>query len=297
MEPDQLIGIDIGGTAIKLGRFGCDGSLLQALEVATPQPAMPGGVTMAIAEAVEQLDPERLATRVGIGHPGPSDQSGRIARVAINLPGWLDVPLADWLEPKLDRRVTTANDANCALVGEHWLGGAQHCADVLLLTLGTGVGGGVLLAGELFTGRSGAAPEPGLIGINPDGPPCHSGNRGSLEQYCSIAGLARLSSLDPAVLCEQADCGDAGAQAIWYAYGRLLGIGLSSLIYQFTPELVLVGGGLSAASHHFLPAAWEEITQRVSPVSREGMAIQRCQLGNGAGRLGAAKLAMDRFSP
>jgi glucokinase len=164
-----------------------------------------------------------------------------------------------------------------------------------LLTLGTGVGGGVLLAGELFTGRSGAAPEPGLIGINPDGPPCQSGNRGSLEQYCSIAGLGRLSPLHPAVLCEQADAGEAGALAIWRRYGRLLGIGLSSLIYQFTPELVLVGGGLSAASHHFLPAAWEEITQRVSPVSREGLAMERCQLGNGAGRLGAAKLALDRF--
>jgi len=295
MEHDQLIGVDIGGTAIKLGRFRCDGSLLQALEIPTPQPAMPGGVTMAIAEAVQELDPDRRATRMGIGHPGPSDRWGRIARVAINLPGWLDVPLADWLEPKLDRRVTTANDANCALVGEHWLGAAQQAADVLLLTLGTGVGGGVLLAGELFTGRSGAAPEPGLIGINPDGPPCHSGNRGSLEQYCSIAGLGRLSPLNPAVLCEQADAGEAGALAIWRSYGRLLGIGLSSLIYQFTPELVLVGGGLSAASHHFLPAAWEEITQRVSPVSREGLAIERCQLGNGAGRLGAAKLALDRF--
>ena len=242
MEQDQLIGVDIGGTAIKLGRFCCDGSLLQALEIPTPQPAMPGGVTMAIAEAVQALDPDRLATRVGIGHPGPSDRWGRMARVAINLPGWLDVPLADWLEPKLDRRVTTANDANCALVGEHWLGAAQQAADVLLLTLGTGVGGGVLLAGELFTGRSGAAPEPGLIGINPDGPPCHSGNRGSLEQYCSIAGLGRLSPLNPAVLCEQADAGEAGALAIWRSYGRLLGIGLSSLIYQFTPELVLVGG-------------------------------------------------------
>ena len=295
MEHDQLIGVDIGGTAIKLGRFRSDGSLLEALEISTPQPAMPGGVTMAIAEAVQELDPDRLAPRVGIGHPGPSDRRGRIARVAINLPGWVDVPLADWLEAKLDRRVTTANDANCALVGEHWLGAAKQASDVLLLTLGTGVGGGVLLAGELFTGRSGAAPEPGLIGINPDGPPCHSGNRGSLEQYCSIGGLGRLSPENPALLCEQADAGEAGALATWRSYGRLLGIGLSSLIYQFTPELVLVGGGLSAASHHFLPAAWEEVTQRVSPVSREGLAMQRCQLGNGAGRLGAAKLAMDRL--
>jgi glucokinase len=256
---------------------------------------MPGAVSVVIAEAIDALDPDRRADRVFIGLPGPTDAAARIARLSINLPGWVDVPLADWLEPRLERRVTLANDANCALVGEAWLGAARNGADVILLTLGTGVGGGVLLAGELLTGRSGAAPEPGLIGINPDGPPCRSGNRGSLEQYCSIAGLGRLSPLDPAVLCEQADAGEAGALAIWRSYGRLLGIGLSSLIYQFTPELVLVGGGLSAASHHFLPAAWEEITQRVSPVSREGLAMERCQLGNGAGRLGAAKLALDRF--
>ncbi|MFM8660919.1 MAG: ROK family protein, partial [Cyanobium sp.] len=181
----QLIGVDLGGTAIKLGRFARDGSLLQALEVPTPRPAMPGAVTVAIAEAVQRLDPQRLAPLVGVGHPGPSDRHGRLARIAINLPGWRDVPLADWLEPLLDRRVTCANDANCALVGERWHGAARGARDVLLLTLGTGVGGAVRLDGALVTGRGGAAAEPGLIGIQPDGPPCNSGNRGSLESYCS----------------------------------------------------------------------------------------------------------------
>ena len=126
---DQLIGIDLGGTAIKLGRFSRSGELLAERQVPTPQPAMPGGVVMAIVEAVQQLDPDRLALRVGLGHPGPSDAKGRVARVAINLPGWVDVPLAEWLEPKLGRRVTTANDANCALVGEHWQGAARDITD------------------------------------------------------------------------------------------------------------------------------------------------------------------------
>jgi len=265
---DQLIGVDLGGTGIKLGRFGSDGTLLAELQVPTPQPAMPGAVTMAIAEAIEQLDPERLASRVGLGHPGPSDAKGRVARIAINLPGWVDVPLAEWLEPKLGRRVTTANDANCALVGEHWQGAARDITDGLLLTLGTGVGGAVLLGGQLFTGHGGAAPEPGLIGLDPDGPPCSSGNRGSLQQYCCIAGLARLSPLDPAEITRRADGGDPDALGVWAEYGRLLGVGLSSLIYLFTPERVLLGGGLSAASHHFLPAVWAEVSERVSPVSR-----------------------------
>lgn len=158
---------------------------------------MPGAVTVAIADAVARIDPDRLAARVGIGHPGPADGSGRVARIAINLPGWVDVPLADWLEPMLARAVTCANDGNCAVLGEHHSGAARGCSDVVLLTLGTGVGGGVLLNGVLFSGHRGAAAEPGLIGLDPEGPPCNSGNRGSLESFCSIRGLGRLSTLPP----------------------------------------------------------------------------------------------------
>ena len=293
---NQLIGVDLGGSALKLGRFSLAGELLAGLEVPTPQPSLPGAVTTAIVEAVQQLDPEHLADRVGVGHPGPSDGAGRVARIAINMPGWREVPLADWLEPLLDRRVTLANDANCALIGEHWLGAARDRRDVVLLTLGTGVGGAVLLDGRLFTGRHGAAAEPGLIGIDPEGPPCNSGNSGSIESYCSRRGLARLSGLDPAELCRRADGGDAKALEVWRAYGRLLGIGVSSLLYVFTPEMVLIGGGISAASAHFLPALWGEVEQRVQPVSREGLAILPCSLGNGAGRLGAARLALERLA-
>jgi glucokinase len=293
---DQLIGVDLGGTAIKLGRFDRAGTLLEALEVATPRPAVPGAVTVAITEAVARIDPQGLAPLVGVAHPGPSDRLGRVARIAINLPGWRDVPLADWLEPLLGRRVTCANDANCALIGERWHGAVRGSGDVVLLTLGTGVGGAVLLSGELFTGPGGAAAEPGLIGIQPDGPPCNSGNRGSLESYCSIAGLARLSPLEPPELHRRAASGDPQALAVWGAYGRLLGIGISSLLYVLTPELVLLGGGLSAASDHFLPAVWQEVEERVLAVSREGLRIERCALGNGAGRLGAARLALERLA-
>jgi glucokinase len=292
---NQLIGVDLGGSAIKLGRFSEAGALLAELQVPTPQPALPGAVTTAIVEAVQRLDPDRLADRVGVGHPGPSDAACRVARIAINLPGWRDVPLADWLEPLLERRVTLANDANCALIGEHWLGAAQQARDVVLLTLGTGVGGAVLLSGQLFTGHRGAAAEPGLIGIDPDGPACNSGNRGSLESFCSRRGFDRLSAVDPAELCRWADGGDAEALAVWQAYGRLLGLGVSSLLYLFTPELVLIGGGLSGASAHFLPAVWSEVEQRVQAVSREGLTIRCCSLGNGAGRLGAARLALERL--
>ena len=292
----ELIGVDVGGTAIKLGRFSNGGELLAELECPTPQPAMPGGVVTAIVDAVAALDPNRRASRVGIGLPGPMDAAARVARVCINLPGWQQVPLAEWLEPQLGRRVTLANDGNCALMGEAWRGAAVGYRDVLLLTLGTGVGGGVLLNGQLFTGQGGAAAEPGLISVNPDGPACNSGNRGSLEQYCSIAGLRRLLDQDPQTLDRLARAGDLQALEAWREYGRWLGVGLSSLIYVLTPQLVLIGGGLSAASAHFLPHALAEVEQRVQAVSRLGLEMRCAALGNGAGRLGAARLALERLN-
>lgn len=292
----ELIGVDIGGSAIKLGRFNREGDLLAESTVPTPQPSMPGAVCMAVVEAIEALDPERRADRVGIGLPGPADREGRIARRAINLPGWEQIPLADWLEPQIERPVVLANDANCALLGEAWRGAAREERDVILLTLGTGVGGGVLIDGALFTGPSGAGAELGLIGVDPSGPPCHSGNTGSLEQYGSISGLARLSPCSPEELCRRAQAGDPEALAVWERYGARLGQGLSSLLYVLTPRLVLLGGGLSAGIEFFLPALRREVEARVLSESREGLVIRRCALGNGAGRLGAARLALERWA-
>ncbi len=296
MNSPEVIGIDLGGTAIKFGRFSIDGHLLEDQQLQTPQPATPGAVCVALVEAIEALDPDRRASIVGIGLPGPMDVEARVARVCINLPGWEEVPLADWLEPRLQRRVTLANDGNCALVGEAWKGAAKGCSDVVMLTLGTGVGGGVMLSGQLFTGHNGAAAEPGLIGLDPEGPPCNSGNRGSLEQFASISALRRLWDGDPAELAALAANGDAEAQAVWSRYGSTLGVGISSLIYMFTPELVLVGGGISGAATHFLPSVRKEVAQRVQAMSRQGLRIDVCALGNGAGRLGAARLAIERLT-
>ena len=295
MPTAQVIGVDLGGTAIKLARIRADGTVLAEAQCPTPQPAVPGAVTMALCEAIEQIDPEHAAEAVGIGLPGPMDAAARVSRVCINLPGWEDVPLADWLESRLNRRVTLANDGNCALVGEAWRGAAKGFDDVVLLTLGTGVGGGVLLSGRLFTGHNGAAAEPGLIGITPDGPVCNSGNSGSLEQFASLTGLRRLSDRDPLELSRLAELSDPEAMEVWTRYGTTLGIGISSLVYLFTPQLVLLGGGLAGAAEHFLPAVRAEVQRRVQAVSREGLSIQACSLGNGAGRLGAACLALQRF--
>ncbi|MEM6427423.1 MAG: ROK family protein, partial [Cyanobacteria bacterium P01_D01_bin.128] len=203
----QVIGIDLGGTAIKLGRFDAEGQCLQSLTVKTPQPATPGAVTTAMVAAIAAVDPDHQTRAIGVGTPGPADGAGRIARVAINLSGWQDVPLASWVEDKTGRPAVLANDANCAGLGEAWIGAARGYQNVILLTLGTGVGGAVILNGQLFVGHTGAAGELGLITLDPKGPPCNSGNQGSLEQHCSIQAVRRQAGCEPGELAERAKAG------------------------------------------------------------------------------------------
>jgi glucokinase len=287
----QVIGIDLGGTAIKLGRFTTDGKCLQSITVDTPQPATPEAVLLKIIEAIAQIDPDNQSIAIGVGTPGPADAAGRVAKVAINLVGWQDVPLADWLEAKTGKPTILANDANCAGLGEAWLGAGRNFQHLILLTLGTGVGGAIILDGKLFVGHQGAAAELGLITLNPDGPICNSGNQGSLEQHTSIAAIRRRTGKEPAELGKLAQNGDLEALTFWQEYGKDLGIGLTSLIYVLTPQAVIIGGGVSASFQYFLPAMQAEIEKRVLPTSRLGLQILPAELGNSAGMVGAAKLA------
>lgn len=295
-DSSQVIGLDLGGTAIKLGRFTADGTCVQSLQVSTPQPSTPEAVLATMVSAINELDPDCTAQAIGIGTPGPADAEGRIARVAINLDGWQNVPLADWVETQTGLPTVLANDANCAGLGEAWQGAGRTYQDLIVLTLGTGVGGAVILNGELFVGRSGAAGELGLITLNPDGPPCNSGNQGSLEQHCSVQAVRRDMGCEPSKLAAQALMGDAAAIAYWQQYGRYLGAGLASLIYVLTPEAIILGGGISAGADLFLPTVWEELEKRVLPSSREGLQILVAELGNQAGVAGAARLALQKLS-
>jgi glucokinase len=294
ISSEEVIGIDLGGTAIKLGRFDWKGTCLAALTVPTPSPASPEAVLDAMIGAIEQLDPNQTTVAIGVGTPGPADAAGRIARVAINLEGWKDIPLADWLEAKTGKATVLANDANCAGMGEYWLGAGRLFQDVILLTLGTGVGGAVILEGKLFVGRDGSAGELGLITLNPDGPACNSGNNGSLEQYVSVQAIRRRTGLEPHELGEKAKAGDPEAIDFWRTYGRELGAGLASLIYVLTPEAVIIGGGVSASAAFFFPTAQAEIDRRVLPTSRPGLQLLRAELGSQAGMVGAAKLAWQK---
>lgn len=291
----KVIGIDLGGTAIKLGMFIEDGNCIKSIKVDTPQPATPQAILYQIVDAIAQIDPDNQSIAIGVGTPGPADADGRIAKVAINLAGWHNVPLADWLEAKTGKSTILANDANCAGLGEAWLGAGRNFDNLILLTLGTGVGGAIILDGKLFVGHQGAAAELGLITLKPDGPMCNSGNQGSLEQHISIAAIRRRTGKEPSELGRLAENGDAQALTFWQEYGKDLGIGLASLIYVLTPQVIIIGGGVSASFQYFLPSIQAEVEKRVLPTSRIGLQILPAELGNSAGMVGAAKLALTKI--
>lgn len=287
----EVIGIDLGGTAIKLGRFTREGTCTRSLSVATPQPATPTAVLSALLDATAQLDPTGDCVAIGVGTPGPVDAAGRVAKVAINLAGWQDIPLADWIEEKTSKPTILANDANCAGLGEAWLGAGRRFQNLILLTLGTGVGGAIILNGELFVGGTGTAGELGLITLDLYGPECNSGNRGSLEQFISVQAIRRQTGTEPAELGHLADVGNHQAIEFWQSYGHHLGAGLASLIYVLAPEAIIIGGGISASAKYFFPATLAELEKRVLPVCRQDLQLLVAELGNQAGIVGAAKLA------
>lgn len=290
------LAIDLGGTAIKGGLYTQTGQPVNQTTIPTPYPASPEQVLLALTDLIRQLDPQHLASIVGIGVPGITDRRGRIVKTAINLHHWHNIPLAEALEPLINRRVVAANDANCAGLGEVWLGAARGLEDVLLLTLGTGVGGAVILAGRLFSGYGGAGAELGHITLWADGPGCNCGSRGCLEQYVAIPAIQRRTGLDPLSLSQKALQGDPIALAQWQEIGQYLGIGLSSLIYVFNPQAIVIGGGISASAELFMPSARAEIDQRVLPACREDLLLIPAELGNDAGMVGAARLAFQTFA-
>jgi len=295
VQQPTVIAIDIGGTAIKIGQFLRDGTCLQQTTLPTPQPPDPEAVTDLLQVAMEKIDPEHSRCAIGIGTPGPTDATGRIALIAINLLGWRDVPLADLVEAKTGLPTFVANDANCAGLGESWLGAGRQVNNLILLTLGTGVGGAIIFNNQLFTGPYGAAGELGLITLNPNGDRCNSGNHGSLEQHLCVQAIQRRTQKTPAELGQLAIAGDEAALAFWEEYGRDLGVGLASLIYVLTPEAIIIGGGISASAAFFLPAARQEIEKRVVGISRMNLQLLTAELGNQAGMVGAAKLAWEKL--
>ena len=305
-----VFGVDIGGTSVKLGLFDVEGNVLDKWEI--PTRTENGGekilpdIADSIREKMKQIDKEFVAG-VGVGAPGPVDGKGIVHR-AVNL-GWGTFSIKDTLEDLLNMPVMAGNDANVAALGEMWMGGGQGYRDLVVVTLGTGVGGGIIIDGKMLTGATGAGGEIGHIHVNDEEEEvCGCGNKGCLEQYSSATGITRLanqllaSSDKDSVLRG----GEVSAKTVFDAvkerdplavevaekFGKYLGDGLASIACVVNPEAIVIGGGVSKAGEILIDFIRPHYEKNVFHGSRQ-VKFSLATLGNDAGIYGAAKLVLD----
>ena len=247
-----------------------------------------------IASAARALMDETGAAGVcGIGTPGQLDSQRTLLERAINLPLWSDVAVPEFLARQLRLPVVLENDANCAAWGEYRAGIGRGAHSLVLFTLGTGVGGGIVLGGDLWTGVGGAAGALGHLVVDPAGPPCGCGQRGCLEQFASASAVARRfgrGSADAAFAAARG--GDPVAIDAVEAARRGLAIAVANMIHALQPEVVAIGGGMAAAGDELLAPVRDEVKRRVRPAWLERTRIERATLGDDAGWIGAALWAV-----
>lgn len=298
------IGVDIGGTKVLAAVVDETGRVLDTEEVATPvgtaHPATALEVEDALVRVVTLLAERHGRSTVGIGAAGFVDAGGERVRFAPHLP-WRDEPLADNLTARLERhlvgRVVVENDATAALWAEARFGVASEAAHVVMVTLGTGIGGALLLGGTLHRGANGMAGEFGHMQVVPEGRACECGRHGCWEQYCSGRALLRAaaaagSTLSGRAITTSAQAGDPAALAAYAEVGGWLGTGAANLVAAFDPELVVVGGGVSAAGELLLGPARRILEDSlVGAGFRTVPELVAAALGPLAGVVGVADLA------
>jgi glucokinase len=292
----NVIGVDVGGTKILAGMVGRDGTVAKHREYPTPtesEAVLLDGLETAVHELRDQS-----VVAVGFGIPSRIDQRAGIAVGSVNIP-LAGVPLRDEMHKRLGLPVAIENDANAAAIAEWKAGTARGTSDMVLLTLGTGVGGGLILGGRPYRGSIGAGGEVGHMVIVHDGVPCSCGGRGHLESYVSgkAADAVAREAFGPAAdahrLVRLANEGDALAIELLTEIGRKLGSGIASLINLFDPELVVVGGGFAAAGDLLLVPAGVVMEREVLQPMREDVRVVRAELGTSAGMIGAAMVAFE----
>jgi glucokinase len=307
-------GIDLGGTTCKLGLFQVDGTLMEKWEIPTDTRENGKNVLPDIAASVEEKIRQHHISReqiigAGIGVPGAVNNEGVVNR-CINL-GWGIVPVSKELSSLLSVPVYTANDANVAALGEAWKGSGNGYSSIAMITLGTGIGGGVVLDGQIINGFHGAAGELGHIVVNPEEQAaCNCGNHGCIEQYASATGIVRQarkqlaeSSVDSVLRKEQdlsaksvfdaAKAGDVLAKKIAEEVCDMLGRVIGTICNVINPEAVIIGGGVSRAGDILLELVQEGFRNSVFHASRDTV-IRLASLGNDAGIYGAMKLFLNK---
>lgn len=306
-------GVDIGGTTVKLGLFGEDGSVLEKWEIPTDKKENGEHILPDVAASIEKKLAEKKIVKdevigVGVGAPGPIDSEGTVNH-AVNL-GWGVFNIPEKLNALLALPVKAANDANIAAYGEMWKGGGAGCRDMVAVTLGTGVGGGIISDGRMITGTAGAGGEIGHIHIEDEEEECCGcGNKGCLEEYASATGVVRLAKRRlakddvPSILRE----GELSAKAVFDAvkekdpvaievaeqFGNYLGKGLAMVAAVVNPEVFVIGGGVSKAGEilfDYICPAFKKYAFHGCRDARFTLA----KLGNDAGIYGAAGLFLNK---
>lgn len=305
-------GVDIGGTTVKIGLFDAAGELLEKWEIPTVKANAGEAIVPDVAKSLLAKMQERgfgvqELVGIGVGAPGAVDQDGTLVGGAVNI-GWKPFNIPDTLRAYIDVPVKAANDANVAAFGEMWRGGGKGYSNMVAVTLGTGVGGGIIINGSILTGATGAGGEIGHIHMNDEETEeCGCKKKGCLEQYASATGIVRLArrrlakdetpsvlrgqELSAKAVFDAVKAGDAVATEIAVQFGEYLGKGLAAVADVVNPEVFVIGGGVSKAG--------EVLLSFVEPVFRK-YAFAPCreakfalaQLGNDAGIFGAAGLIL-----
>jgi glucokinase len=294
LNEKRVIGVDLGGTKILAGVVAADGTVERHRETMTPLDSQ-DELLAVLEDAVRELLDDRVVA-LGFGVPSRIDrQTGRL-QGSVNIPlGELD--LRAWMEERFELPAAVENDANAATYGEFRAGAGGDAQTMVMLTLGTGVGGGVVIDGELYRGWA----EFGHMVIEYDGVPCQGTctGRGHLEAYVSGTAATRVAqeAFGPAVdshrLVRLAKEGDARALELLTGIGRRLGAGIGSLVNIFDPELVVIGGGFAAAGDFLFQPAREVMQREALAPESDRVRIVRAELGTTAGLIGAGLLALD----
>lgn len=317
--PGIALGIDVGGTKVAAGLVGADGSVIDQVRHATPAADADAVLEVLVGTAVELTRRRGLGELpIGVGAAGLVDLHG-VVRYAPNL-SWRDEPLRDRLAARLPGSILVENDANVAAWGEYRAGAGLHArSTMLMLTIGTGVGGGLVLHDRLVRGAQGFGAEFGHIVLDEGGPLCRCGNRGDLESLSSGTAIGRMAAeavaagevppgsplgvaaaqgggaLAGKVVTVAAHAGDAAARRVLERAGFWLGVGIASLVNALDPELVVVGGGAMQAGELLLAPARAAASERLLGRGHRTLPpIVRATLADAAGFIGAALLALSR---
>jgi glucokinase len=300
------IGVDLGGTNLRVAAIDGEGQVLDRVSVPAIYEAGPEHVVKDIVQAIHEVRSRVAADGllgVGIGVPGFIDIDTGVVIGSANLPGFQDFPVRDEIQRQLGTKIMLENDANAAALGEMWRGAGKDVKDLILLTLGTGIGGGIIINGRVLHGFLGMAGEFGHMTVFPDGNPCGCGNSGCLEKHASATAIAAMGRMmhfgrdtTSATVYELALKGNERALLVFESMGRALGVALASLINIFNFPLYLLSGGPLPAWDLFAPSMFKEVKRRSFTFARTGTRIEKALLGADAGLFGAAYLPLQHAS-